>query len=511
MTEMNNDRDNGSETDPLAQLQMPGRRRRVPTVTAILAVVFVAGVYAGLITSRSDEPENSLAWVATDGGLEETTLTVPVDHDDENGATLDLRVLRRPADDQAGRIGSLIVNPGGPGFGAEMMMVGADSFFGDEIKSRFDIIGLDPRGTGKSTPAIDCFDDHDTFTAATDLTPEDEQARQKQIELAATAAAGCVERTGDAIAHMSTAAAARDIDLLRRALGEETISYFGQSYGCELGATWATLYPDTVRAAVLDGCADPTAGLADSLRQQATGFQASVEAFLSKCVEVGSECPIPHTGDPAVALRTLWNRVADDGIPSLPGRPAVNESTLQTATIVSMYSEDTWPTFATAIKMALDGDGSVLTQLADAYLQRREDGTWGNELEAFNVITCLDSDRFPTAEEQAALNAELHTIAPLVFPEGMFSSSLCDALPRSADAPVTITGAGAPPLLVIGNTGDPATPFASTERMAEALGSSVLVAVESNNHGGYRTNTCIDTTVHRYLIDGTVPSEGTRC
>ncbi|CAB4579123.1 MAG: alpha/beta fold hydrolase [Actinobacteria bacterium] len=489
----------------------PQRRRGLPVLATLLVVALVGGLVTGIVASRSEDSVPELVWAPVDGGLEEATLTVPVDHADADGATLELRVLRRPADDPTARIGSMIVNPGGPGFGAEMLLTNAEEIFDAELLDVFDIVGLDPRGTGGSTPVIDCIDDYDALDAASDLTPADDAARQAQIDAVRAYAVGCVERTGDAIAHMSTASTARDIDVLRRALGEETVTFFGTSYGCELGATWATLHPETVRAAVLDGCADPTADPLEEGRQQAIGFQASVEAFLARCVDVGAECPIPHDGDPADALRALWARADAEGIPSLPGRPAVNEAILRTATMVSMYSEDTWPVFATAIAMALDGDGSLLTQLADAYTQRREDGTWGDELEAFSVISCMDADRLPTVEEQAALDAELSAIAPLVYPEGVFTVPFCDALPHPADEPVTITGEGAPALLVIGNTGDPATPFASTERMAAALESAVLVAVESNDHGGYGSNDCIDGLVHRYLLEGSVPADGTRC
>lgn len=490
----------------------PTRRRRgLPFMATLLAIALIAGIVTGFIVGRSEETAPELVWAPIDGGLEEATLTVPVDHAASDGSTLDLRVLRRPADDPAARIGSLIVNPGGPGFGAESMIRGAEGYFDAELLAAFDIVGFDPRGTGASRPAIDCIDDYDALDSATDLTPDDDAARQAQIATVTAFAEDCVARTGDAIAHMSTASTARDIDVLRRALGEETITYFGTSYGCRLGATWATLFPDTVRAAILDGCEDPTADPLESIRQQAVGFQASVEAFVAACVAARAECPIPHDGDPADALRELWARAGAEGIPSLPGRPVVNETVLRTATVLSMYSEDLWPTYATAIAMALEGDGSLLTQLADAYTQRREDGTWGNELEALSVISCMDADRRPTIEEQAALDLELSTLAPLVYPEGIFTVSVCDALPTPADEPVTITGEGAPTLLVIGNTGDPATPFASTERMAAALASSVLVAVESNDHGGYSTNDCIDDIVHRYLIDGAVPAAGTLC
>jgi pimeloyl-ACP methyl ester carboxylesterase len=506
--------DTPQTTETAPDAPTPRQRRGLPLVVIIIVVALIAGLITGIIVSRSDSSDTAaptLTWAPTESGLEETTLSVPMNHEDPDGPTLSIYLLRRPADDPSARIGNMIVNPGGPGFGAEMMLTGAEDYFGADLLARFDIIGMDPRGTGRSTPAIDCIDDYDALLAATDLTPRDDAARAAKISANREYAEACIDRTGEAIAHMTTAATARDIDLVRRALGEDTITYFGTSYGCELGATWATLFPDTVRAAVLDGCADPTADPQDSVRQQAAGFQASVEAFFATCLEVADECPIPHEGDPAAALLALRARVNEDGIPTMPGRPALNPALLRTATIVSMYSQDIWPAFAMGIAMALDGDGSLLLQLADAYYQRAEDGTWPNTLEAFSVISCMDARQTPTPEESAALDRELSVIAPLIYPEGLFSPSLCEELPAPADEPVTITGAGAAPLLVIGNTGDPATPFASTEKMAAALESSVLVAVETNDHGGYGINDCIDEVVHAYLLDLEVPAAGTRC
>jgi pimeloyl-ACP methyl ester carboxylesterase len=503
--------DEPAQTNQNTSDQPRERQRRTVIIATLLVVVLVAGVITGIVVSRSQDSAPELVWTPVDGGIEETTLTVPIDHDSPDAGTLDLRVLRRPADDPNQRIGSLLVNPGGPGFSAEILVVGAEDVFETELLTRFDIVGVDPRGTGKSMPAINCIDDYDAHLAATDLTPDNDEARAVQTALVAEFAESCVTRTGDAIVHMSTASTARDFEVLRRALGEDTITYFGFSYGCELGATWATLFPDTVRAAVLDGCTDPTADLLDMARQQGVAFQASVETFLATCLAAGSDCPIPHDGEPVTALRELWARAADGGIPSMPGRPVVNESILQTAILFSMYSEDIWPTFAAAIAMGLEGDGSVLRQLADAYYERNADGTWGNSLEAFQVITCVARTNHPTDEQWAALSAEMSDLAPLFYPDGSFFLPLCNALPAAADEPVTITGAGTPMLLVIGNTGDPATPFASTERMAAALESAVLVAVESNSHGGYGTNACVNDTVHGYLIDGVVPAEGTRC
>ena len=229
-----------SINDDTNDVPVEHRRRGLPLLATLLVVALVAGLITGIVVSRGDDSPPELTWTPIDGGLEETTLSVPVDHDVPGGDTLSLRVLRRPADDPAQRIGSLLVNPGGPGFGTEMIIAQATEIFDTELLTGFDIVGMGPRGTGKSSPAIDCIDDYDALWASTDLTPDHDAARNAQVATVAAYAQGCMERTGAAIAHMTTAATARDLDLLRRALGEDTITYFGTSYGCELGAAWAT-------------------------------------------------------------------------------------------------------------------------------------------------------------------------------------------------------------------------------------------------------------------------------
>jgi len=498
--------------------ELPRRRSRRLSITAIIIIIvaLVAGLIVGIIVGRSQSsddtsPAPELIWEPLEGGLEQARLVAPADYDDPDGATLEVYLVRRPANDPARRIGSLLVNPGGPGFGGTVMALGAEQFFDSALLDRFDIVGFDPRGTGDSTPAIDCIDDYDELFVTTDLTPDDEAALAAQQERDRAYAEACVARTGAALPWLHTSNVARDMDLIRRALNEDTISYFGTSYGCELGAVWASLFADTVRAAVLDACADPNADPAEGVRQQATGFQASLEAFLEQCIELGDQCPIYNDGDPQAAYLAVRELAATEGIPSMEGRPPVNEAFFRQAVVTAMYSEEVWPALAFGLASALEGDGSVLTQLTDAYTQRAEDGTWGNALEAFGVVSCLDADSVPTPAEEEALMRDLETLAPLLYGEGIYGTSSCALLPTATETPATITGGGASPLLVIGSTGDPATPLASTQAMAAVLEGSVLVEVESNRHGSYRLNDCIDDIVHATLIDRELPPAGQRC
>lgn len=497
--------------------EVPRRRSRRFTVTGIITVVaLLAGLLTVVIVNRSQSSDDTfpvpeLTWEPVEGGLEQTRLAAPVDYDDPDGATLEVYLLRRPAGDPATRIGSLLVNPGGPGFGGSTLALNAETIYDQAVLDRFDIVGFDPRGTGQSLPAVDCIDNYDELFSFADASPADEAARQQQRDRDRAYAEACVARTGDAVAALHTANVARDMDLIRRALGEDTMTYFGTSYGCELGAVWATMFADTVRAAVLDACADPNADVSEGARQQAQGFQSSIEAFLAQCVEIGSECPIFNDGDPEAVYLAVREMAATEGIPSLAGRPLVNETFFSYAVVTAMYSAEAWPTLAFGLASALEGDASVLTQLTDAYTQRAEDGTWGNPLEAFSVISCLDADSIPTPAEEDALARDLVTLAPLLYTEGAWTALPCALLPAATEPPVTVTGGGASPLLVMGSTGDPATPLASTEAMAAALEGSVMVVVDSNQHGSYGLNDCINDIVHRTLFDQVLPAPGQRC
>ena len=227
-------------------------------------------------------PRPTIDWTTCGTGLDCGRLAVPIDHDRPDAGTIELSLVRHRASDPDRRIGSLLVNPGGPGFGGSVLAAQAEFVYGPELLGAFDIIGWDPRGTGASSPAVDCVDEIDPYFGL-DSSPDDEAERRAIEDAADRFTAGCVRRSGEVLPFVSTTASARDIDLIRRALGEDTISYFGFSYGSELGAAWVTLFPDTVRAAVLDGAADPTVGYLEQNLQQAAGFEAAFDTFLADC------------------------------------------------------------------------------------------------------------------------------------------------------------------------------------------------------------------------------------
>lgn len=495
-----------------------------PLLISALGCSSDEGVSAGSSASNStpDAPDSSATGTEPDGSpiewstdadnsrLQTGTLTVPIDHDDPSKGTLDLFLARHLAEPDL-RIGSLLVNPGGPGFSGTSLAETPGSTYSDELIERFDIVAWDPRGTGKSDLAIDCIDDYDRFYASSDITPDNAAERDYIVELAEEFATRCVEKNTELLQHVGTNSSARDMDLIRQALGEETISYFGFSYGSELGATWVTLFPDTVRAAVLDGAADPTAGYVESGLQQSKGFEDSLTDFLDYC-SGDSDCPFFNDGRSVEAFDELMARVDDDPIPTEPGRPDANLQMAVVAVSLGMYGRSLWDWLGESLALAQNGDGSGILEMYDAYFDRQPSGEWANSLEAFQTIYCMDRTERLSVEEEDSTADDFTAVAPRVAP-GTTGSYFCTFFPAPTDPRITITGRGAGPVLVMGTTGDAATPLSSTRAMAAALEDGRLVIVDAAQHTGYRVNECSTDVIDQYLIDPVrnTPSNGTEC
>lgn len=451
-----------------------------------------------------------LEWEPFNDAVDVATLEVPVDWAYPDGPRFELFLARYNARDQAGKIGSLLVNPGGPGSEGTFLALGAARIYDQQLLRRFDIVAWDPRGTGQSDPPIDCIDDYDPYFTAVDSTPENEREREELVDVARRFAEACIANN-EYLEFVGTNNSARDMDAIRRALGEDTISYFGFSYGSELGATWATLFPDTVRAAVLDGAADPDADELESGLQQLAGFEASLATFLAQC-SADPGCAFHSDGDAESAYDELMASLDADPVPSGDGsRPPVNRDVATTAVIEAMYSDVRWPALAQSLAAARNGDGAGLMALNDSYYQRQPDGTYDNFLEAFPVIGCADNPERRTVEQIDADAPRYTEVAPRLVPEGSLGGYTCTFLPAAVDPRVRITGAGAGPILVIGTTGDPSTPLDSTIRMANALEDGRLLVVEADQHTGYGVNRCVIDAVNAYLIDLEPPADGLRC
>lgn len=455
--------------------------------------------------------DGSIEWNEVVDGVEEGLLTVPLDYADPDGGTIDLYLTRHRATRDNARIGALLVNNGGPGSAASSMGINATRWFDEAITDRFDVVAWDPRGTGISGGSVDCIDDdeYDDFFARPDITPDDDIELEELRAVSERFAQRCIDRVGPALAHIGTNNSARDMDSIRRALGEQQVSFFGFSYGSELGATWATLFPTTVRAAVLDGAADPDADSFESSRQQRIGFETALSTFLAECSD-NSDCDFHNDGDAEGSFDDLLARLDDNPLPVTPDRAEVNLGVAVTGVARAMYNDGFWPALERALSDADNGDGAGLLQLQDSYYQRTADGEYSNLLESFQAILCADDPERLTIEEADAEALELLEFGPRLFPYTA-GSYTCTFFPDAIDPRIEVTGVNAGPILVVGTTGDPSTPLDSSRSMAEAMEDGRLVVVEANQHTGYNANSCIDDTIHEYLVQLTAPVSETRC
>lgn len=448
-------------------------------------------------------------WAACDGdaGFECSTIAVPLDHADPTGPTIPIALIRQPAtgDD---RIGSVVFNPGGPGgSGIEYLSLAVFAIPG-EIADRFDLVSFDPRGVGASA-RVDCEIVRDDGVT---LIPDDDRAAW-DAELAdhLSQFATCATTPAGVGAHLGTNNAARDLDLIREAIGDELLTYVGFSYGTRLGATYAELYPDRIRALVLDGAVAPTTDFAALAADQGVGFDAALTAFAEAC-DTDPDCLLQELGptlDVIAAVRTEIREIGSFETDE-PDR-LLTPGELDLGIISALYSQGAWPYLAQAIYLAETvADGTLFQVLADLYLGRESDGSYTNQVEAGDFINCADDAARPDVD---TLWAEADSIADGSehFAEILRASFGCEGTPDPIDPLLLGPADGAPPILVIGTTGDPATPYDWSVQLAEFLDSGVLYTVEGEGHTAYTTIACVTDVVNAYLVDLEVPGDGAGC
>lgn len=444
-------------------------------------------------------------------GLECATLTVPLDHDDADGSTISLAVARVPATGPAQeRIGSLVLNPGGPGGSGIEFLTNAAAAFPDELTARFDLVSFDPRGVGESTP-VRCVDDETKDEQLQgDLTPDTPDELDEAIEDQLEFLEGCQDNSGDLIGHMSTADVAADLDLLREALGDEDLTYLGYSYGTSIGAVYATLFPDRVRALVLDASVSPSADEETQLLAQARGFEGTLERFVRAC-DAEPDCALaPDTrraiGAARAALEDSPIRVDGEG-----GSRSLGPDQFDLAVATALYDTSLWGLLATSIA-DLDAGAATLLSLVDRQTGRQPDGSFDNSTDAQTMVSCADNDERPTVEEGTAAAERIQAAAPTFGSLTAFGMLGCLDWPLAENPLPAITGAGAPTVLVVGTVGDPATPYEWSQEMAAALESGVLLTYEGAGHTAFlRGGPCIDDAVVDYLVDLRSPAPGTSC
>jgi pimeloyl-ACP methyl ester carboxylesterase len=448
---------------------------------------------------------------SADAGDQCARLTVPLDYDRPSGRTITLALLKVPA--SGSRIGSLVVNPGGPGAPGTSYAAGRGTYFGDPLLEHFDIVGFDPRGTGDSSP-VDCLSDPamNRYLAGNPApsTPAQVAAFRASQRRMIT---GCTRRSGVLASHVSTVEAARDMDILRAALGEQTMSYLGASYGTELGATYAQLFPERVGRFVLDGAVNPKLGVRESSLQQARGFQTALDAYAANCVQSSVGCFLgKDVASVGQSVRAILDHIAQHPLPAGDRTLTVGDAYYGIA--ATLYNRSYWILLSAGLRAALAGDGSVLMQLADSYADRNADGTFNsNLLEAFVNISCLDDPYSIPYSKVPQEYPAFEKASPVFGREYAWGLTTCDGFkPRSDQTIPPIHARGAAPIVVIGTTRDPATPYQWAVALAHQLDSGVLVTRNGDGHTGYhRGNACVDNAVDSYLVSGVVPQHGLTC
>ena len=455
------------------------------------------------------EWSSSLEWEDCAGGLECTTFEVPYDYENPSIGTFILPVTRHLANNLSERIGTLFINPGGPGVAALDYVAYADQIFSKSIIDRFDIIAWDPRGVGQSDPHIDCVDSMDDYFGL-DPSPDDAAETNQLVAGAGVFASACMTQSGDFLPYVSTDDAASDIDVLRRALNEEQISYLGFSYGTKLGATWATLFPETVRAAVLDAAVDPTKGYVDDLILQASGFESSLDAFLTKCN--AQQCSFMKVNESAedafdrIMLSLDQNPIANDD-----GRAATNQGVAQTGIAGALYGNYQWPQLESALSAADLGDGQPLLIMFDEYFSRDSNGLTDDSLDAYFGISCLDRDEQVTPDQVLDLKSRLQDIAPRLGAGWIQEMLICANWKVAPRGGVAIHAETANRIVVIGSVGDAATPLEGTRNMAKALGRARLVISPLEQHTTYGSDMCVTKIVDEFLLNLTDGPDITTC
>ena len=459
---------------------------------------------------RDDVGTGTLDWTRCDGGLASmgfqcATLEVPLDHDDPDGPQIEIAMTRVRATG-GDRIGSLLFNPGGPGGSGIGFLTGAAALVPAELAARFDLVSFDPRGVGTSA-AIDCDVDLDDTPA---LDAGDDVGWEALVAEAEALAGQCTAASNDLAPHVGTNAAARDLDLMREALGDEQLSYVGFSYGTRLGAVYAEMVPARVRALVLDGAVKPTSDLAELGAGQGPAFDRAFERFADACA-ADADCPLADVGAATDVFRELRVTLAGDATLPVadPGR-ALTRGELELAVAAAMYSVQVWPIVATALAEAADGDGTLLQALADGYLGRLADGSYDNSQIAGSAINCADDPRRPSVDEVRRQADEV--AAGSVWFDGFLRASTgCIGAPDAVDPVVYGPARGAAPILVIGTTNDPATPYEWAVELSDLLESAVLYTVDGDGHTSFLSIPCVEDVVVDYLVDLALPGEGGSC
>jgi pimeloyl-ACP methyl ester carboxylesterase len=436
-------------------------------------------------------------------------LRVPLDYRAPSRKAIDLFLIRVRLAGQQKRIGSLVVNPGGPGGSGVDAAVGLGLSLPTDVLKRFDLVGFDPRGVGLSAP-VECISDQ-LKDQATALDPDarDAAAYQAQVQLSRQISQGCLTKYGDDLQHYNTEETARDLDLVRQAVGDAKLTYLGYSYGTRLGSVYAQLFPKRVRALVLDGAVDPKAGEVASAQTQAAGFEKAFDQFAADCRARNAACLIGP--DPRATVNRILAKARQAPIPGGSGGRKATAGPVLLAVVSALYDRGDWAELESALADADNGNSSGLFTLADRYNQRDSKGHFSNLADANTAINCADTaEKVPDATVKKTLVA-WRTKYPLFGTSLALGLLTCQQWAAPREPLPAVRGAGAPPVLVIGTVNDPATPYASAQVLARTLASGRLLTWRGEGHTAYPKTPCVTAAVDAYLVSLKVPAANASC
>ncbi|MFG2503429.1 alpha/beta hydrolase [Streptomyces sp. NPDC048441] len=495
----------------------------LPLTVAVLGATSLVGCTAVAGPGPEQDPAlksfygQTLKWKDC-GDLECARLTVPRDYSHpENGKTFVLPVAKAATADPDRRIGSLVYNPGGPGAGGvDDLKSDNGEAFGTKARARFDIVSFDPRGVGGSKPAVKCAEE-DGEGEAEPLYPRTARDRAHALAGARATAAACVKGSGGILRQVGTEDAARDMDVLRAALGDRKLTYLGWSYGTSLGTSYAELFPHRVRALVLDGAVDPSLGWRERAMSQAVGFRRAVDDYADYCADVaGDSCPGRTPDEIADLIDGLYEQTADEPLPVDGDEYGVDARMVLDVVTTAMYGpEDDWEGLSHALSDAADGDGTKLADLASATepteptdepapdsrrKARGDSAAPDNSDTAIVAVSCLDTPHPRTAQPYWNALGRADKAAGVYGTSSVTDELTCEDWPAGTQRPHKVRAEGVPPVLVVGTTGDPATPYEEAESLADQFPGGMLLTYEGLGHTAYgRSNACVTDAVDAYL------------
>ena len=507
--------------------QATNRARQIIAAVAALSLFALTSCSSKVaiekpLSSLAKYENQKLDWATCYETFQCTDLLVPVDYADLTVGTFNLAVLRSKAQDQKNRIGSLIVNPGGPGGSGVDYAYNAEYVFDPDVLDRYDIVGFDPRGVNRSAP-IACLTDKETdANYASDAKPD----TQAELDKALADAKEFIDKCQNAnkyLTHYSTAESARDMDILRAALGDKKINFFGKSYGTYLGTLYAQFFPDKVGRMVLDGALDPNISILEQNISQAKGFDQALGAFLADCAKQ-SDCPLPvNRQEATAAIIALFITAATNPLPRKTkvdnDTRVATESLIVLGTASALYDDvDGWPKLRTAFLQGQQGHGDTFLDLADQYSGRSSDGTYAsNELDSGAIIDCLDWPDTRGIEKTKADAQRFTDAAPVFGPYLAYTNIACKFLTPPSKDKLTrttnkITAIQTAPIIVIGTTRDPATPYDWAVGLHKIFTTSTLISLDADGHTGQgRGSACVDNAIDIYLLQGISPKKNLTC